>query len=166
MRISLIALALLLPSAAYSQRLEPAGMQVPPSTFVPASPDTARKPVSYDLPVRVLLGVGSAFGGAFAGALTGMVFPHAPCSCDDPGLENALVGAMIGSIVAPAIISAAPAMASQCSYSKRIGVAMLGGLAGAALGGGIGASVPNGGVVFGYVGGAGLGAALGSGLCK
>lgn len=160
-----LTIALLLPMAAESQRLDPVGARA--ETAPRDAQPTRRTASSNQLPIRVLLGVGSAFGGAFAGAFAGLAVPAADCNCDDPGLREAVYGAMVGAIVVPALVSALPSMGSECSFAKRAGFGLIGGVVGAAFGGVAGAAIDRGaGVPVGYVGGAGLGAALGSGLCR
>ena len=49
---------------------------------------------------RALIIAGSAVGGFFAGGYLGHAIENkfAPCGCDDPGLEGALIGAPSGAI--------------------------------------------------------------------
>jgi hypothetical protein len=168
MRCIVFALALAMPATALAQRLAPVGVRVDQTAAALRTEGAPRREAAMSgLPLRMLLGVGSAFGGAYAGALTTLALPHSDCNCDDPGLREAIVGAMVGSVLVPAVVSAIPELSSECSFARRTGIGILGGVAGAAIGGVLGASVaPGGGVVVGYVGGAGLGAALGTGLCR
>jgi hypothetical protein len=48
--------------------------------------------------IVALAAVGGFFGGGIAGAA--IENTYAPCHCDDPGLQGALIGAPIGAIVA------------------------------------------------------------------
>ncbi len=166
-RRALILVALLLPPMAGAQRIEPVAMRSEARQATVPRTDTPMT-MSQQLPVRALIGVGSAFAGAFAGAYTGAILPRSPCGCDDPGLQEAVFGAMVGSVIVPAILAAMPEMDSTCSFAKRAGFGLAGSVVGAALGGVAGAMADgNGpGVVVGYIGGSGLGAALGSGLCR
>jgi hypothetical protein len=57
----------------------------------------------------VLLGVGGALGGFFAGGFTGYgldryVLGGNHCACDDPGLKGTILGAFIGAIALPIIL--------------------------------------------------------------
>src|SRR5262245_42790435 len=48
--------------------------------------------------IVALAAVGGFFGGMYAGAL--LENAVAPCGCDDPGLQGALIGAPIGAVAA------------------------------------------------------------------
>jgi hypothetical protein len=48
--------------------------------------------------IVALAAAGGFFGGGFAGALLENTL--APCGCDDPGLQGALIGAPVGAIAA------------------------------------------------------------------
>ena len=164
-----LSLALMLPAAAGAQRLEPVGVRPDGATASQAQGARAATRVdASQLSIRALLGVGSAFAGAFGGALAASAGPISDCNCDDPGLREAIWGGMVGAIIVPALVASIPSMNSECSFARRAGIGMIGGVVGAAFGGVAGAIVDRGGagVPIGYVGGAGLGAALGSGLCR
>ena len=115
------------------------------------------------LPLRMVLGVGGAFVGAFGGALVGSAFPHSRCSCEDPGLAQALIGAAAGSIISAAVFAAVPESGRQCDAAQRVMTGILGGTVGALLG--VLAASRSGGVILGYVAGAGFGAGAGAALC-
>ncbi|MEO7455977.1 MAG: hypothetical protein ABIY52_06925 [Gemmatimonadaceae bacterium] len=162
-RALLVLVLALMPAAATAQHLEPVGAL---AVGAAGSQTPLRPPMTRQLGVRALLGVGSAFVGAYAGAFAAVSLPHSPCHCEDPGFDQAIYGAMVGAVLLPAIVSALPAMNSECSFGKRVMLGAITGIAGAAAGGVAGSSIDGAGVVFGYVGGAGLGAALGAGLCR
>jgi hypothetical protein len=132
--------------------------------------DADAKPLRYmQLPLRVALGVVGSAVGVAAGATAGVALPHADCSCDDPGLENAIYGAAIGSVVMSALLSAAPSLGNNCSFGKRLAAGVLGGAAGALVGSMAGrsaGSIANGSVVYGYLGGSGIGSGVGAWLCN
>jgi hypothetical protein len=162
----------LLPSA-HAQRLTPSAVREgdkalgdeAQSNSLASRQDTAERP-GYAMPARAFLGVGGAFLGAFAGAYMGAsVIPHGPCGCDDPGLSEAIVGAMVGSTLVGAALAAAPQFSSSCHPVRRIGYGVLGAVTGAAAGGVLGATVGGLGVILGYISGAGLGAGLASSVC-
>jgi hypothetical protein len=76
--------------------------------------------------------VGSGAGmiaGAYAGASMA-----GPCGCDDPGLEQVLLGGLGGMIAGASIGAAAPSMSSTCSFGKRLALTAIGSLAGSVAG--------------------------------
>jgi hypothetical protein len=76
----------------------------------------------------VLSGAGMV-AGAYAAAGTA-----GPCGCDDPGLEQALLGGWGGMIAGAALGAAAPSMSSTCSFGQRLGLAVVGSLVGSLAG--------------------------------
>ena len=73
--------------------------------------------------------------GAFIGGYIGYALRnHAPCSCDDPGLSETLLGITVGGAVGAGLGAAAPPLGSHCSFAQRFGL----GLLGAAVGSGVG----------------------------
>jgi hypothetical protein len=163
MRVALLLFLAFAPMALNAQRLAPVGVRGDHTAGQVTEPRV--RPSPYETPVRLVLGLGSSFAGAFGGAMTGLALPHGNCHCDDPGLENALVGAMVGAVLVPALVTALPAMSSECSFGRRFGLALAGSAVGAALGGFAGTAADNAGPVFGYIGGAGIGAGLAASLC-
>ena len=175
MRALILLCAAALPITAHAQRATPAGVRANDNVLAVGLQRASRADsqtkgagrAAYEMPVRALVGVGGAFAGAFGGGLIGANYiPHAPCSCDDPGLAEALEGAMVGSIVASAVLAAAPQFSSSCGPLRRFGYGVGGAVAGAAVGGVLGATMGGPGVVFGYLGGSGIGAGVASGLCR
>jgi hypothetical protein len=163
-----IALSLLLLSAPVlsAQRLEPAAFR--PAVMQMRGADTAIKPrVSPDdaALLRTFLGVGGAVGGLFGGALLGASM-HGQCSCDDPGLAEAIIGGAVGTILSSAIISSLPDLGSKCSLASRIGTSLLTSTAGGVIGGFVGAKAGGITPLITYVAGSGIGAAIGSSLCR
>jgi hypothetical protein len=121
---------------------------------------------AVEIPARALFGVGGALVGLFAGAYVGIyTIPHGPCSCDDPGLDQAIEGAAVGSALLSAVLASAPQFSSSCTPLRRFGYGVLGSVTGAVAGGALGAAVGGAGLLVGYVTGAGVGAGLASGVC-
>ena len=119
-----------------------------------------------EIPTRALLGVSGALVGIFAGAYVGVyTIPHGPCGCDDPGLDQAIEGAAVGSALLGAVLASAPQFSSSCKPMRRFSYGVLGAVTGAVAGGALGAAVGGVGLLVGYVTGAGLGAGVASGVC-
>lgn len=73
--------------------------------------------------------------GAVAGGFVGYrVLPHSACSCDDPGLSEALTGAVVFGAVGAALGAAAPLLESSCSFNTRVGRSLIGSVVGTGLG--------------------------------
>ncbi len=115
------------------------------------------------LPARVLLGTGGAVAGAFIGAVAGQAVLGRDCSCDDPGLAEALEGGLVGAVVAGAAMSALPRAGSHCGYLNRLWRAAIG----STLGAGVGIVVSGGSglILASFPLGTGLGGALGASTC-
>lgn len=95
-------------------------------------------PQGNPLPHVALRTASGAMGwvaGAIAGGFVGYrVLPHSPCSCDDPGLTEALTGAVVFGAVGAALGAAAPLLESQCSFGTRVGRSLIGSVVGTGLG--------------------------------
>jgi hypothetical protein len=120
----------------------------------------------YSLPVRLVLGTGGTLAGAYGGGLVGFSFAPRNCGCEFEGLNQAAVGAAIGSVITAAVLAGLPEMGSTCSTGQRIGHALLGSLSGAAVGSLGGVLAGPGGVFFGYLGGSSIGSTLGAAMCE
>ncbi|HET7622279.1 MAG TPA: hypothetical protein VFK39_10285 [Gemmatimonadaceae bacterium] len=105
--------------------------------------------------------IGASLGGLGAGLLGYAVLPHSDCDCDDPGLNEFLIGAAVGTVAGAALAAALPKQRSRCSYGKRVVYGLAGALAGGALG-----MIPHGDarVLFVPVG-ASIGAGVASAYC-
>lgn len=78
--------------------------------------------------------IGATLGGLGAGLLGYALLPHSDCHCDDPGLNEFLAGAAVGTVVGAALAAALPKQRSRCSYGRRVLYGVAGALAGGALG--------------------------------
>jgi hypothetical protein len=78
--------------------------------------------------------IGATLGGLGAGLLGYAVLPHSACGCDDPGLNEFLIGAAVGTVTGAALAAALPKQRSRCSYGRRVVYGLAGALAGGALG--------------------------------
>ena len=75
-----------------------------------------------------LIGIAAGVGVA---AATG---PH-DCQCDDPGLEEFLLGYAVGAVVGASVGAAMPASTNpECGFGSRLPPALLGGTLGGAVG--------------------------------
>jgi hypothetical protein len=74
-----------------------------------------------------------ATGGLFVGANVGAGM-EGPCGCDDPGLEGAILGGLLGNAIGASIAAAAPKFGSVCSFDERLARSVVGSLAGTAIG--------------------------------
>ncbi len=165
-RLLSIALALFVAHTASAQRAEPLAFHSAARVSVKTDSSViTNAPPAYAFPIRVVLGTGAAVAGGYYGILGGSILPHSDCSCDDPGLVNAVLGGAIGTIVGSAIVAAIPKFESKCGLGQRVGTALLTSTAGAVLGGFAGSLAGGEGVLVGYVGGSGLGSALGASMC-
>ncbi len=109
--------------------------------------------------------IGATLGGLGAGLLGYAVLPHSDCNCDDPGLNEFLIGAAVGTVAGAALAAALPKQRSRCNYGKRVVYGLAGALAGAVAGGALG-RIPHGDarVLFVPVG-ATIGAGVASAYC-
>jgi len=83
---------------------------------------------------RAGVGVVGWFAGAAAGLFTALALPHHDCQCDDPGLEEAVTGLVIGSTIGAAAGASLPSLGRGCKYRTRLGRALLGSVAGTLIG--------------------------------
>jgi hypothetical protein len=120
------------------------------------------KPSAGEVFGRVgLSAIGASLGGLGAGLLGYAVLPHSDCDCDDPGLNEFLIGAAVGTVAGAALAAALPKQRSRCSYGKRVVYGLAGALAGGALG-----MLPHGDVRVLFVPvGATIGAGVASAYC-
>lgn len=95
--------------------------------------DTAIAADAADVSIRLLSSATLATVSAVVLANIGANM-EGPCSCDDPGLEGAILGALTGFIVGAPLGAAAPSYGSVCSFNERFGRSFVGSLAGTALG--------------------------------
>ena len=82
--------------------------------------------------------LGTAVGGAALGFVVGgfagyNILPHR-CQCDDPGLDELILGALVGSAAGAALGAALPSLNSVCAFDQRLKRTIVGGLGAAALG--------------------------------
>ena len=162
-------LAISAPRTASAQIVAPRALRANdnPRAFVAQLQPTAVRRSAYEIPGRMVLGVGGAVVGAMGGALIGANLVYqGGCACEDPGLGEAITGAAIGSVLGSAVFAAIPSFNSSCGAAERIGLGVGGALLGALAGGVVGVAAGGGGVLFGYMGGAGIGAGLIASACK
>ena len=108
LRLPIVLLGLLMAVPAAAQRRSDLAQPLPPSVPPPVlasggdtlpGTDTARvhrPPQGSRIAVRTLLGAVGWAGGVFAGVLAGPGILGDDCGgCDDPGLEEALLGAVV-----------------------------------------------------------------------
>jgi hypothetical protein len=154
---------LLAPNAVVVGDLTPATNR--PQVLAPAAGGSTSALVRMRFPVRVGAGALGSVGGAAVGLFAGLMLPHGNCGCDDPGLENAVIGAMVGSFVTGTFAAAIPELGSSCGFEKRVAVAAVGGALGALVGT---KAVPRalGGAATGWVAGSGIGSGVGAWLCR
>ncbi|HET7551927.1 MAG TPA: hypothetical protein VFK04_11590 [Gemmatimonadaceae bacterium] len=119
-------------------------------------------PSAGEVFARVGLGVaGAGLGGLGAGLLGYALLPHSDCDCDDPGLNEFLIGAAVGTVAGAALAAALPKQRSQCSYGARAVYGVVGALAGGVLG-----LIPRGNArAITIPLGAAIGAGVSSGFC-
>jgi hypothetical protein len=136
-----------------------------PQLFAQTASGSTNSLVRIRLPVRIGAGALGSVGGAVVGFFAGLTLPHGNCSCDDPGLENAVIGAMVSSLVTGTFAAATPELGSSCGFEKRVAVGAVGGLLGALVGI---KAVPRalGGAATGWVAGSGIGSGVGAWLCR
>jgi len=82
-------------------------LRVPPNAGLERVPPARQpnEPSKRGIGRAILGGAAGAVGGFFAGGYIGAMIEGNGCSCDDPGLKGALIGAPIGS-VAGAVLGA------------------------------------------------------------
>ena len=118
----------------------PAQLAVQSAARGTLSPRTATLPHAVAsapsrLPARLGLGLVGSIAGLFAGALVGAgVGPLEDCGCDDPGLNEVVTGAVIGSALGAALLAAAPRGPAACGYGARFFRGLLGSALGVAVG--------------------------------
>ena len=123
-RLVLTVVALAIISAAPLAAQDPA---------VPAAEDTV--PPRGALVARGFTALGGWVLGAFAGGFVGYhVLPHHPCHCDDPGLNELLIGAVAGGVAGAGFGAAVPKLNSRCSAARRFGLGLLGSVIGTGIG--------------------------------
>jgi hypothetical protein len=111
------------------------GYQLPATSTSPLAVAAAAK--SFEgraFVIRGGVGVVGWFAGAAAGLFTALVLPHHDCQCDDPGLEEALTGLVIGSTIGAAAGASLPSLGRGCKYRTRLGRALLGSVGGTLIG--------------------------------
>jgi len=97
--------------------------------------NSAPDPGSNTRAIRLLTATGGALVGIVAGGTAGyQLIPHHDCGCDDPGLDELIWGAVVGSSIGAALGAAVPHLGSVCSFNERIKRTLIGGVAGGALG--------------------------------
>ena len=104
--------------------------------------DTARGPTFL---ARFLAGIGGAGVGLIAGAYAGPAIFGTDCGgCDDPGLGQAVLGALVGTVTGAAVAAALPQVNSHCGFGGRFGHALIG----STIGGGVGALLSGGSAII------------------
>jgi hypothetical protein len=84
---------------------------------------------------RIALATGGVIvGGLGAGLLGYAVLPHSDCDCDDPGLNEFVIGSIVGIAAGAALAAAIPKQRSTCNYGRRVLYGLVGAVAGGALG--------------------------------
>ncbi len=164
---SLLVLATMFASTAGAQQIAPAGVRLENRISQTGAPfQVEQRSRAEELPVRFALGAAAAVAGGYAGIAIAQTLPHHQCNCDDPGLEEAVVGGALMSVIGSAVFAALPSYDNSCSYGKRVALGLAGSAVGAVAGGFIGSRIRGEGVLIGYLGGAGLGSGLASSFCK
>jgi len=102
------------------------------STSNPAPEDTAQ--VRGRLLTRGFTAFIGWIPGAFVGGWFASTLPRGPCSCDDPGLKEALRGAVIRGEFGAGLGAATPRLKSRCSFTGRFGLGLLGSVIGTGVG--------------------------------
>jgi len=95
--------------------------------------DPAVSAKAADVSLRLISSTGFAVASAFLLGNVGAGM-EGPCSCDDPGLEGAILGVLTGIVVGAPLGAAAPSFGSVCSFNERFGRSFVGSLAGTAVG--------------------------------
>lgn len=83
--------------------------------------------------LRVVAATGAGAVGLFLGASLGASM-EGPCSCDDPGLEGAIIGGLSGIILGSSLGAAAPGLGSSCTLNERFARTLLGSVLGTVAG--------------------------------
>lgn len=123
--LSVFGLIAIAASTGQAQRIEATNFKTKSDSVVSSSSSTTAS--------RVLLSVGGAAIGTFAGGYIGYhVLSHDCGGCDDPGLEAIILGAFAGMTVGAALGAAGPGD-SVCSFDRRFARSLAG--AGIAAGG-------------------------------
>lgn len=149
---------------AEAQVLEPSGVTAAPADSAHAiiqgvDSDTSRYPHAG---VRIGLGIVGAAAGGFGGFYAG-AFLARGCHGDMCGLGPAVLGALGGSVLSSALMSAIPRLGSSCSFADRVGAGIIG-AAGGTVAGLLG--LVGGPLVVGTLPlGGGFGAGLGTASC-
>lgn len=97
----------------------------------PTANDTAVHHVFASRTVTSFIGW---FPGAVIGGVIGARVPRGPCYCDDPGLEQTVIGIVIGGAIGAAVGAAVPKLNSPCSFKRRFALGLVGSAVGAGLG--------------------------------
>jgi hypothetical protein len=97
-----------------------------------AAADSSRRHVLF---TRAVAGSGGWLLGVVAGGYIASVLPHHDCQRDDPGLDEALAGILIGGIAGAADGAAAPSLGRFRGYGGRFGRGLLGSTAGTVIAG-------------------------------
>jgi hypothetical protein len=100
-----------------------------------ASPILAARPSRSTVAIRLVTAIGGTVVGFFAGGTVGyQLLSHDCGGCDDPGLDAFIYGVRVGVPVGAALGAAALDLGSVCSFGQRTGRALLGAVAGGAVG--------------------------------
>jgi len=114
---SLMVLTMISASTLEAQRVDNVGLK--------ARADSTR-PTSVRVVQRVFGSAGGAAAGLVGGVLIASQFPAHNCGCDDPGLTEAIYGALAGVTLGAALGAATPGLNSVCSFGGRFGRSLLG----------------------------------------
>lgn len=101
---------------------------------VPASRGDTAQRITHPLPIRAFAGGLGWIAGAFIGAYVLYHTQSHDCGCDDPGLQQVVVGGFAGGLLGAALGAAAPDLDSRCSFGTRFGRGFFGSLAGSVVG--------------------------------
>jgi hypothetical protein len=116
----------------HAQRVGSLGLRgedrrVPPPTELGLRVSTAPDAGGNTPAARLLTAVSGALAGIVVGGTAGYrLLPHHDCGCDDPGLDELVYGALVGSSIGAALGAAAPGLGSVCFFRERIGRTLLG----------------------------------------
>lgn len=164
--IAALMLALLAcPSAAAAQGPSLTALRSGVSRPTPADTATPRLVPSGATGRRIFGGIVGAYLGTFAGAaLASAVLPRSQCG-DDPGLCEAMLGAVVGGVVVSGLFAALPRGNGNCTYRRLAPRALMGATVGY-LFGAVVSGDPFAATLLGGPVGAGLGAAFGANSCR
>ncbi len=170
---SIVLLGVLLSVPAAAQRRSDLAQPLPPApppalaAAIDTLPDAdttvfrRRPPPQSRLAVRTLLGGVGWAGGVFAGVLAGPGILGDDCGvCDDPGLEEALLGAFVMGSLGAGFLAGAPNLGAKCGFGERFLRGAAGGALGTLAGLALSGDPDNAGAVLIVPGSVGLGAAL------